>query len=180
MLLNRIWIPRICIILDLLNPYLDPSLFAQILPSSSNNIKKIHDFYCFVTSLWLFIYLQKVRSKNMKEIFFFVKVTDEKSRIQSKIWIRIRKSAVRICRSGSWSISVPKCQRSTTLVTDEGSDQGITWKLGTFDERTFWHGEQASPGKPRHPIPSSHAADKRGTRTPKGETAEHFPPLCVW
>ncbi len=81
-------------------------------------------------------------------------------------------SAVGICRFGSGTGSVPKCQRSTTRVTVEGSDQGTIW-----NQWTFWHGEQASPGEPGDPIRSSHTADKRGPGTPKGETAEHFPPF---
>jgi hypothetical protein len=43
--------PQDLYVLDLLDPYPDPLLFVQILPSLSNNSKKIHVFYCFVTSL---------------------------------------------------------------------------------------------------------------------------------
>jgi|688.fasta_scaffold2264739_1 hypothetical protein len=42
------------------------------------------------------------------------KERDEKSRIQNRIRIRIRKSVLRIRRLGS--VPVPKCQGSTTLV----------------------------------------------------------------
>ncbi len=85
----------------------------RILPSSNKNSKKNLDFYCSVTSLWLFLILQNdvnVPSKCNKQKCFWLasgilKVPDEKSRIR----IRTKMSRIlntdlfhtRCCGSGS-------------------------------------------------------------------------------
>ncbi len=71
--------------------YLYGSGSGRILSSTSKKMKKNLDFYCFATSLWLFIFEEwckcTVSSKRNKRL---VGVTDEKSSIW--IWIRIRMS----------------------------------------------------------------------------------------
>jgi hypothetical protein len=66
----------------------------RILPSSSKNSKKNLDIYCFVTSLWLFIFEEWCnvpskcnKQKTSKKFFFYaaLKITDEKSMIRSRI-----------------------------------------------------------------------------------------------
>ena len=53
----RIWIRRIHMFLGLPYPDLDPlDRDTDPDPSSSKNSKKNIDFYCFLTSLWLFIF----------------------------------------------------------------------------------------------------------------------------
>jgi hypothetical protein len=84
--------------LDLPDP--DPSLFVRIraLPSSNKNSEKYLDFYCLVTSLCFFryvnVYLKKVISKKNKIKIYLgiLKVPDEKSRI--RIWICTKMSRI--------------------------------------------------------------------------------------
>jgi hypothetical protein len=92
----------------------------RILLSSSKNSKKNLDFYCFETSLWLFIFedclnvSRKGKKQNnfgKKYLFVDIKSHWRKGRIWSQIRVRIRNSVVRISRAGS----VLKCHGSTTL-----------------------------------------------------------------
>ncbi len=108
----------------------DPSILKQ-------NSKKILNSYCFVTSLWLFIFEKwckcsfKIISKK-KFLVVILKITGENTRIriQSRIrvririrvGIRIRQSEVRVQICGSRSRSVPKCQGSATM-----DDASIPW-----------------------------------------------------
>ncbi len=76
-------------------------ILIQIMPSLSKNSKKNLDFYCFVTSLWLFIAEEwckcrlpsksSVISKTSLEKSYVgvLKVTDEKSRIRIR-WSEVR------------------------------------------------------------------------------------------
>jgi hypothetical protein len=119
----RIWISRVRKFLGLPDP--DPSLFVRIririwiLTSSSKKSKKIlistvlfllYDFLSFKNYV-------NVPSKSNKQrileknLFLLAswKPPDENSRIR----IRIHKSVIRICGTGS----VPKCHGSTTLLT---------------------------------------------------------------
>ncbi len=78
----------------------------RFIPSLNKNRKKNYNFYCFVTSLWLFI---------SGSVCFWA----------SRVRIRIRKSEVRIRGSGSAPGSVQKCHGSATLLagisaTNEG------------------------------------------------------------
>jgi hypothetical protein len=68
----------------------------QILPSTSKKMQKNLDFYCFVTSLWFFIFeewykcifkKESALKLETKKIFFVgnLKVTIAKSRIRSRI-----------------------------------------------------------------------------------------------
>jgi hypothetical protein len=64
----------------------------RILQSSGKKSKKTLDFYCFMTSLWLFICDNVDVPQKLRKTFFvgILKVTDEKSRIQIRIRSRIR------------------------------------------------------------------------------------------
>ncbi len=97
----------------------DPSINKQ-------KMKKNLDFYCFVTSLRLFLNLQKgISIKTQRKRLLFVgvlKVTQEKSRIRIRIRNRICQSQEQIRGSGSASASgsLPICHGFRTLPISKG------------------------------------------------------------
>ncbi len=170
-LVIQIWILRICMFLDLLDPYPDLSLFVQILPSSSNNCEKIHVFYCFVNSLWLFylltmksMYLQEIISKTMWEIkLFFVKVWHKEQDPEQdldldldpqvivkdiRIWIRIRIHTKMLKVQNTGAVIKEPLEKgtfwSTNLLTWWASQPRRTWRPHLLQSRCGQEGNQNS------------------------------------
>jgi hypothetical protein len=85
-----------------LDPAPDPSKFYH----QAKNSKKNRDSYYFVTSFLLYIFeklckcsFKKVKRKQIEEkklLVAILKVTDENSRIRSRIWIRLSEVRIRI------------------------------------------------------------------------------------
>ncbi len=113
--------------LGLRDPHTDPSVTStewirleirlRILPSSSKNSKKNLDFYCFVT---FYDFLSLKNYVNLSVFRIHIRIFYQcfwASRI--RIWIR--KSEVRIRRSGS--AYVPQCHGSLTLAKGQIQEQ---------------------------------------------------------
>ncbi len=100
----------------------DPFIFGPpgsgfLKTSTITKSKKNLDFYYFFLLLFFFLFLKtdvNLPSKSKKQNVFFV-VSDEKSRIRSRIRIRIRRSMVRF----RGYRSVPKCSRIHNTAGDD-------------------------------------------------------------